>query len=80
MIEQVKPDVILDLKGLLCPMPVVKIAQAIKGVPVGSVVEATASDPGVLADIPAWSRSSGNELIDIKRDGKLVTFSVRRLK
>jgi TusA-related sulfurtransferase len=80
MVEQVKPDVTLDLKGLLCPMPVVKIAQAIKDIPIGGVVQATATDPGVLADIPAWSRSSGNELVDIKRDGKLVTFSVRRLR
>jgi tRNA 2-thiouridine synthesizing protein A len=78
--EQTKPDVVLDLKGLLCPMPVVKVAQAIKGLPLGGVVEATATDPGVLADIPAWSRTTGNELVSIKRDGKLVVFSVRRLK
>ena len=44
-------------------MPVVKISQAMKQVPVGGVVEATATDPGVLADIPAWARSTGNELV-----------------
>lgn len=80
MTELVKADVVLDLKGLLCPMPVVKIAQAIKGVAVGAIVEATATDPGVLADIPAWSRSSGNELLDIKRENKVVVFRVRRTK
>lgn len=80
MTEQVTADVVLDLKGLLCPMPVVKIAQAIKGVALGAVVEATASDPGVLADIPAWARSSGNELLDIRRVGKVVVFRVRRGK
>ncbi|MEW6033697.1 MAG: sulfurtransferase TusA family protein [Chloroflexota bacterium] len=80
MTEQVKADLVLDLKGLLCPIPVVKVSQAIKGVPVGAVVEATATDPGVLADIPAWARTSGNELLEIKRDGKMVTFRVRRVK
>jgi TusA-related sulfurtransferase len=44
------------------------------------VLEATATDPGVLADIPAWARTTGNELIKIERDGKLVKFQLRRLK
>lgn len=80
MTGQIKSDLVIDLKGLLCPIPVVKIAQAIKGVAVGAVVEATATDPGVLADIPAWARSTGNELLEIKRDGKVVVFKVRKVK
>ncbi|MCX6026150.1 MAG: sulfurtransferase TusA family protein [Chloroflexi bacterium] len=72
---------VLDLKGLLCPMPVVKISLAMKTVPVGGIVEATASDPGVMADIPAWARSSGNELVSIDKVGeKEFRFVVKRLK
>jgi tRNA 2-thiouridine synthesizing protein A len=71
----------LDLKGLLCPMPVVRIAQAIKNVAIGDVIEATASDPGVLADIPAWARSTGQELVSIeKANGKEIRFTVKRVK
>jgi tRNA 2-thiouridine synthesizing protein A len=71
----------LDLKGLLCPLPVVKIAQAVKKVEIGDVIEATATDPGVLADIPAWARSSGNELMSIeKTNGKEIRFVVKRAK
>jgi tRNA 2-thiouridine synthesizing protein A len=71
----------LDLKGLLCPLPVVKIAQAVKKVEIGDVIEATATDPGVLADIPAWARSSGNELLAIeKTNGKEIRFVVKRVK
>ncbi len=71
----------LDLKGLLCPLPIVKIAQAIKKVGVGDVVEAFATDPGVLADIPAWTRSTGNELVTMEKvDGKLIRFVVKRAK
>ncbi len=71
----------LDLKGLLCPLPVVKIAQAIKTVDVGDTIEAVASDPGVLADIPAWARSTGNELVVMeKKDTKEFRFVVKRLK
>lgn len=72
--------VTLNLEGLLCPIPVVKVANAVKELPIGGVIEATATDPGVLADIPAWARTTGNELIKIERDGKLVKFQLRRLK
>ncbi len=75
------PKLSLDFKGLLCPMPVVKIAQAIKQVEIGELVEAVATDPGVMADIPAWARSSGHELVTLeKQDGKTFRFVVKRIK
>jgi tRNA 2-thiouridine synthesizing protein A len=70
----------LNLEGLLCPIPVVKVSKAVKDLPIGGVLEATATDPGVLADIPAWARTTGNEVVKIERDGKLVRFVLRRLK
>jgi tRNA 2-thiouridine synthesizing protein A len=68
----------LDLKGLLCPLPVVKISKAIKDVEVGEVVEATATDPGVMADIPAWAKSTGNDLLLMDKEGDHFLFRVRR--
>lgn len=68
----------LDLKGLLCPMPVVKIAKAIKEVNVGEAIEAYATDPGVMADIPAWCRTTGNELVTLEKQDKQFHFVVRR--
>ncbi len=70
----------LDFKGLLCPMPVVKIAQAMKQVQVGDLVEAVATDPGVMADIPAWARTSGNELVTLEKQEKVFRFVVKKLK
>ncbi len=76
-----KVDKVLDLKGLLCPMPLVKLAKAIKEVQIGQFVEAYATDPGVMADIPAWTRSTGNELISLeKMSDKQFRFVVRRVK
>ncbi len=74
------PKLSLDFKGLLCPMPVVKIAQAMKQIEVGELVEAYATDPGVTADIPAWARTSGNELVTLEKQDKLFRFVVRRAK
>jgi tRNA 2-thiouridine synthesizing protein A len=57
----------------------VKVAQAFKQLEVGDVLEATASDPGVLIDIPAWARTTGNELLSIGREEKVITFQVRKV-
>ena len=71
---------VLDLKGLLCPMPIVKMARAIKDVQIGEIIEAYATDPGVMADIPAWCRTTGNELVTLEKLDKQFHFTVRRLK
>jgi tRNA 2-thiouridine synthesizing protein A len=73
-----KADMVLDLKGLLCPIPVVKIAKAIKELAVGQIIEAFATDPGVMADIPAWARSTGNELVVMEKQNGQFRFVVRR--
>jgi tRNA 2-thiouridine synthesizing protein A len=75
-----KADKVLDLKGLLCPIPVVKMAKAIKEVEIGQIIEAYATDPGVMADIPAWCRSTGNELAAMEKQDRQFRFVVRRLK
>ena len=80
MHQETKSDLKLNLEGLLCPIPIVKVSQAIKNMEVGKVLEATATDPGVLADIPAWAKSTGNELVSIKREGKLIKFLIKKVK
>ncbi len=80
MTEETKVTVTLDLKGLVCPIPVVKISQAVKQATIGDVIEAFATDPGVLADIPAWCKTSGNEMIKMERVDKNFRFLVRRAK
>ncbi len=80
MSDATKPDQVLDLKGLLCPMPIVKLSMAVKKLTVGAVIEGVATDPGVMADVPAWARTSGNELVSIEQQGKEYHFIVRKTK
>lgn len=70
----------LDLKGLLCPIPVVKVSQAIKEISIGDAIEATATDPGVMMDIPAWCKSTGNEMVSMDKVDRNFRFVVRRVK
>ncbi len=60
----IQADMVLDCKGLLCPMPVVKTSAAIRKIEVGQVLEMVATDPGAPPDMEAWARQTGHELID----------------
>ena len=68
MADELKPDLELDLKGLLCPLPMVRVSQNITKVAVGGIIKATASDPGSMADIPSWARTTGNEVVKTERE------------
>lgn len=78
MSDAIKADKVMDLKGLPCPMPVVKISKGIKEVTVGQIVEAITTDPGAMADFPAWARTSGNEIIKTDQVGKETHFFIKR--
>ncbi|MFH1143245.1 MAG: sulfurtransferase TusA family protein [Candidatus Eisenbacteria bacterium] len=71
---------VLDLKGLPCPLPVVKMSQQIGSVKVGEVIEVHTTDPGSLSDFPAWAKSSGNQIIEAKQDAGVIRIFVKRLK
>ncbi len=78
MADQIQANQVLDLKGLQCPLPIVKLQLAIKKLPAGAVVEGIATDPGVMADVPAWTRTSGNQLLSIQQQGKEYHFLVKK--
>jgi TusA-related sulfurtransferase len=78
MSEDIKADKVMDLKGLPCPMPVVKVSKGIKDIDVGQVIEAVTTDPGALTDFPAWARTSGNEILKTDQDGDLIRFYIKR--
>jgi tRNA 2-thiouridine synthesizing protein A len=68
----------VDARGLSCPMPIVKTAQAVKPLPSGAVVELLATDVGSIKDVAAWCRATGNELIEQTSDGVVYRFVIRR--
>lgn len=76
----IAPKLSFDFKDLRCPMPVVKIAQALRQVEIGEVVEGVSTDAGVMSDIPAWARATGNEVVSIEKCGEQYHFIVRRLR
>lgn len=70
--------VVVDARGLLCPLPVIRTAQRIREIPPGSILVLLADDAGILQDLPAWCRSNGQELVRIEREGTTYRAEVRR--
>jgi tRNA 2-thiouridine synthesizing protein A len=68
----------VDARGLSCPMPIVKTAQAIRTIASGALIEVLATDPGSVKDFAAWSRTTGNELVEQSEDGGVYRFVLRR--
>jgi tRNA 2-thiouridine synthesizing protein A len=68
----------VDARGLSCPMPIVKTAQAIRPLAPGDLLEVLATDPGSVKDFAAWSRTTGHALVEQTMDGGTYRFVLRR--
>jgi len=73
-----KVDQELDARGLLCPMPVVKTAKAMKELEPGQVLKVMATDRGSIADMPAWAETTGNELLEWHEEGDFFVYLIRK--
>jgi TusA-related sulfurtransferase len=69
---------IVDARGLLCPIPVIRVQDQVAGLKPGDLVEAICSDPGALNDIPAWCKINGHQIVETidKRDEIRITVRV----
>ncbi|PLR90024.1 sulfurtransferase TusA family protein [Bacillus sp. T33-2] len=71
-------DKVLDAKGLACPMPIVKTKKAINDLQSGQVLEVHATDKGAKADLIAWAKSTGNELLKHEEENNGLKFWVKK--
>jgi tRNA 2-thiouridine synthesizing protein A len=67
----------VDARGLSCPMPIVKTAQAMKTVAPGALLEVLATDPGSVKDFTAWAKTTGNELVESSVEDGVYRFVLR---
>ncbi|WNS77654.1 sulfurtransferase TusA family protein [Bacillus sp. DTU_2020_1000418_1_SI_GHA_SEK_038] len=76
--NSVKADMVLDAKGLACPMPIVKTKKAMTNLEAGQVLEVQATDKGSKADIQAWAKSSGHQYLGTLEDGDVLNHYLRK--
>ena len=75
---EIKVDSELDCSGLLCPMPIVKLKDALMGIKPGQVLKMTATDPGSRTDVPAFCRRTGHELLMAGEEGGKFAYNLKR--
>ena len=78
--DEIKSARVLDCKGLACPMPIVKTSQEMPKIAIGDVLEILTTDPGSMADFPAWAKTTGQALLEIKQEPGLIRIFIKRQK
>lgn len=64
----------LDVKGFACPIPIVRTAQSMKQLASGEVIEVLATDAGSVKDFAAWSKTTGNAIVEQTQEGGVFRF------
>lgn len=76
--EDLKANMILDAKGLACPMPIVKTKKAMNVLEAGQVIEVQATDKGSKADMKAWAESLGHQYLGTIEEGEVLKHYLRK--
>jgi len=73
-------DVMLDARGLRCPLPVLRARKAMQGVAPGGVLRVLATDPGTVQDFQAFCAATGHELLDHAEEDGEFRFRIRKTR
>lgn len=71
-------DVELDVRGLNCPLPILRTKKALSAMSSGQVLRVEATDPGAVRDFEAFSKQTGNPLLSSSEDQDIFTFLIRK--
>ena len=70
---------VLDLSGLMCPLPIVMTSEKVKKLEEGEVIKVISTDPGFERDVYNWCKQTGNELVKLeKENGKVIAIIRKR--
>ena len=73
-----KASIRIDATGLFCPVPIIKVAEAMRNIDSGMIVEIISDDPAIRHDMPAWCKSTGNVIQSERRDGAICEYRIRK--
>lgn len=68
----------LDATGLNCPLPILRAKKALGGMESGQILHIIATDPGSVKDFEAFSKQTGNELMDSREEGGKFYFLMKK--
>lgn len=78
MTPAITADAELDCVGLYCPVPIAQTREEIDRIEAGQVLKVMADDPAAEEDFPRWAKRTGHEILDLEREGTVLTFYIRK--
>ena len=69
-------EIVLDLRGLRCPQPVLRAKKALRNVPVGGTLVLECTDPLTVIDVPHFINQTGHALSTQEREGNVYIFKI----
>ena len=78
-VDQPAADRYLDCKGLACPMPIVRVSQAVQEISGGQTLQVEATDPAFKSDLEAWTRTMEHELLEFS-EGPIQRALIRKAR
>lgn len=69
---------LLDVKGLKCPLPVLRAKKALKALAAGDELQVLATDPGAVKDFHAFCETTGDRLLEWSEDAGVFSFRLRK--
>jgi len=67
----------IDARGMSCPRPIIELAKVRRQADPGTLVTIIADDLAFESDVRAWCETTGNELVDLIKDGDATTATIR---
>jgi tRNA 2-thiouridine synthesizing protein A len=71
-------EIEVDARGLFCPLPVLRLARALRGKPTGTVAHLLSSDPVSVQDVEVFCRDLGHTLLEARQEEDVFAFRVRK--
>lgn len=71
-------DVVLDVKGLNCPLPLLKLKQTLTTVEAEQVIQVLATDPAAHLDIGVFVEKSAHQMLQHERDHDVQIFYIKK--
>jgi len=71
-------ETLLDVRGLSCPLPVLKANRALRDLPAGHRLRVLATDRASVADFQSFCRETGHALVAFGEEGAILSFVIRR--
>ncbi|MBF0195218.1 MAG: sulfurtransferase TusA family protein [Magnetococcales bacterium] len=72
------PDKTLDVKNLLCPLPIYRTDAALLDLKKGQTLEIKSTDPAIINDLPAYCSINGHKILNINKDGRTIICLIEK--